>query len=1476
MKIEQAVIDLLKTYFVSRRGTSHVAGDVLPGGTDTYKLGAPTNRWDTIYARQVIADSLTGGAGADNADTVDGFHASATSTPNTLLALDSGQKYPTTAYPDAILRDGSRSLTGNLAVGAGLTIDGVDIGAHAVNDTHHIDGMSQDDHTQYMHISTQRVVTAVHTYNPGVATPFMVLGVNARNQLVTGLYANRSVNLDKSVHAGYGLIGGGQLTDWDVTLHVGPGNNISVTSDAVSLATPGTLNYQTINQVLTAHTHAVDASYNPGVAEYLLKTNSLGELFLGGDFGVHSTGVLYADTSEKAVYINSAGPPSRRGALTVHPASTGQAVFVLESLPGQVANILSVYDSTGADLIVLTKLGDLESGNPNFYSGLTGWQITATGNAEFWNATIRGELHASVFVADEMHATGGTLAIMTAGKVHDPESSGDNVMAGLAVVFYLRMQASWDTGLCYFAVNDIIRIKYMGDDGGGLDIWDVYIQVTANPGSVIGRDLSEGEPGYHRLTCKRRNGGSTGLPIPTGTGCVKWGNRTGVGYSGGLILTSDLNLAPYIDVFTIDNAVYYDPWEAFAIKPRVRLGNLEGVAFGDAPEWGIAFGEDLSDLAKPYAVFSDLQASLHGITQYWWDSNQNIVGSVNPNAGETDALFWLGLSDTDRRLEFTKQGVLKLAGSAAIGYGFSSVVLGGIFGCDFPGDGNTWSYEGSEIDYIHGAYPTSPYDDEIIFTPTGEIGSIGTSLNTGGCVLTSKGTTNWAINPAFNHSTYSYGWAFGGSGSIQKATTRLYGSGAMRINAGSAQGYVYQSYAVSHGQTIHFSVWVRCSGGEAKARVQLWNATDNNEAAGVTKEEWGTYGWFLLKASWKNNLGSTKTIWGVLGNYTNDSVRYLVFDGVMTEIGNGVVAGPFIWGGMPTVGWGGTAEQSYSYKSGDYLKYSGQTLTNGSPYTINLWFRPSRPASENQSDNILLDWYGDSNDYISLRSDSSSNDVRILMYVNGVGRETFGATFTGIGQWDMWSITHDGSSTLKFYKNGVYVSGVTVGASWGTPPSIITIGYHLASSSLWADGWFKNVLVVSSEVPAETLLSWYEDGGLQAPPRGILNFELSISQPGAGRLSLNPEGIFVETSSGTGIFAAVASGYNNRAWGDEGSMTLSTGDVVMGDPSRAAIYLDAGDGDINFYLPIWGPTIPALTINSYGSMGGYGWYLHSPLDPAYGTGTLTMGGSSSGGATYFPSADFWVYSWGLSSSGELNAFIEMQDTSSGLGMYNRLYIIARDKGSTKGEIHMQGRVIHNYNWELYNGGTKVGELSYNDATWFRINQNTGTNIYTPRSLAVGNRLSVGTSAWSGSIGDVGYTGNLRPYRGGFKTAYAYVPLTNMIHGANHWDSFRSGTFGAYYTVANEWAGVPSEAVAIVVRMHVRDSATHPQTGLYFQTGPANATNQNDHFTLHPMGSDVWASGMGTVKITSGTVYIRGAASGSNTMKVFLGVVGYFI
>lgn len=51
-------------------------------------------------------------------------------------------------------------------------------------------GLGADDHTQYVHVSIPRTVTAQHTFSPASSAPPFILGTNAQGQLVTGLNAD--------------------------------------------------------------------------------------------------------------------------------------------------------------------------------------------------------------------------------------------------------------------------------------------------------------------------------------------------------------------------------------------------------------------------------------------------------------------------------------------------------------------------------------------------------------------------------------------------------------------------------------------------------------------------------------------------------------------------------------------------------------------------------------------------------------------------------------------------------------------------------------------------------------------------------------------------------------------------------------------------------------------------------------------------------------------------------------------------------------------------------------------------------------------------------------------------------------------------------------------------------------------------------------------------------------------------------------
>ena len=143
--------------------------------------------------------------------------------------------------PQFLKTDGSRALTGNLAVSAGVTIDGVDISEIDIHPRLH-DILSTDDHTV--------------AGNAG-----QVVGLTAADTL--------------------GLLGpGAALSFADAAWNVITGAGLEIASNAVALKAPGTLSVATANSAANNHTHAVTSSADPDATASLLATTAAGLLSL--------------------------------------------------------------------------------------------------------------------------------------------------------------------------------------------------------------------------------------------------------------------------------------------------------------------------------------------------------------------------------------------------------------------------------------------------------------------------------------------------------------------------------------------------------------------------------------------------------------------------------------------------------------------------------------------------------------------------------------------------------------------------------------------------------------------------------------------------------------------------------------------------------------------------------------------------------------------------------------------------------------------------------------------------------------------------------------------------------------------------------------------------------------------------------------------------------------------------------------------
>lgn len=398
---------------------------------------------------------------------------------------------------------------------------------------------------------------------------------------------------------------------------VGEGSDIDVTDELVSV----------ISSSDVSGTNAA-ARVLKSTAQGRIGLSSLftsGDVAVGHDLAVADT-LLYVDADSKAVAVNAI--PDGGAALHVQSANVDDVTQRLRQIANQTARLWRVENTAGDELIVLDSVGNLQSGRPGFVSGLLGWQITPEGNAEFNNGWFRGELHASIFVMDEFHATGGTLVVATAGKLrHDtditttPVTSGLEVMSGgtrsplqfkrsgAMVAAEVRGPRNYididdpPSGHAVLFPRDVaLRCKSIGSlvNGGPLAIYDMWFRVNY----YESRTDTDGAT-YMRYHVQHMSG--TGRILPAGAAIISYGKQG----DGRILLTSDLNYAPYQDIFTVGA----EPWTGAAgsIVPHVRLGRLDGVGVqgvSGIAQWGMIAGTDLSNANSPHIVASDRQMRL--------------------------------------------------------------------------------------------------------------------------------------------------------------------------------------------------------------------------------------------------------------------------------------------------------------------------------------------------------------------------------------------------------------------------------------------------------------------------------------------------------------------------------------------------------------------------------------------------------------------------------------------------------------------------------------------------------------------------------------------------------------------------------------------------------------------------------------------------------------------------------------------------
>jgi hypothetical protein len=322
--------------------------------------------------------------------------------------------------------------------------------------------------------------------------------------------------------SGGGGGGSGTVTSIGIAADTGTGAGITIagspitTSGNITLGinwatmTPGTLSVSSTNSASgLSHTHVVTASANPGAASALLKSDSSGYLQL--------TRILLGSSS---------------------------AGF------------------TGTGSIINPLSGDSVR-NTTYTSGLSGWNISNDGNAEFNNITARGEFRASVFKVDEIAATAGTFGVFYSAT---PANADFTTASSISGSFTFQGKNS-DDGAMLLAVSDVVRCKAFTGTG----IADAWATITART------DHST----YATYTATLRSG-STNQVFKAGTAIVDYGPSG----TGNITLSADgtIGSSPNLTMATHAGS----PWSAQTTL--LRLGNLNGSYGFVSDTYGFAIG----------------------------------------------------------------------------------------------------------------------------------------------------------------------------------------------------------------------------------------------------------------------------------------------------------------------------------------------------------------------------------------------------------------------------------------------------------------------------------------------------------------------------------------------------------------------------------------------------------------------------------------------------------------------------------------------------------------------------------------------------------------------------------------------------------------------------------------------------------------------------------------------------------------------
>lgn len=667
------------------------------------------------------------------------------------------------------------------------------------------------------------------------------------------------------------------LTSRTVTEGAGlAGNTYDLSADrTLALGTPSTLTTSTANSASgTTHTHAVTTS----------------------SVGAAST-ILAADASGK-LQLAALGLGTAPGAYTLY---AGSGRFDGDLLLGAgTANLYMKDTATGWQVSSTTVIVP-QSGNSvrsaAYASGLVGWNVTAAGDAEFHNATVRGAIRAAVFTYNHVSATAGTLGVFkSAARLRAEVSIPAVVVFGTTPV---TLDVDDQEGVTHaasqlFAVNDILRIK-------DALVGDTWFRVSA---------VSD-QTSFWRYTAVIMAGSIVSVVYSKGLGVANYG-QSGQGF---IVQTADQPNSPYLQMATHAAAfTSQDSSGTLVVTPQLRIGNLNGSYGYGSDAYGMGAGRYASGGDSAWVTVDQTNGFRVGrdtVTLAQWDISGNIlVGRVG--AGQSNVLITAGA--VQLRNNATVRAQIASDGSAYFGNNNLSISSGGVLsvggwtvnsstitGASTTLDSAGKLALGTSTDVVildaadstyrlavgHTTYASAPFRvtkagaltatgatiSGAVTATSGAIGgwALGATSLTSGSGATTVGLDSGGTNPAI----------YAGSATPASAPFRVTNAGALTAASGAVGGWAISSSSISSG-----GITLAANASAASNKIYVGTGSYGTSATGFYVDGSGRFS-LKDKLTWDGSTFTMGVVGGALSltyqNATNGSISSHTF----TKTGGG-------------------------------------------------------------------------------------------------------------------------------------------------------------------------------------------------------------------------------------------------------------------------------------------------------------------------------------------------------------------------------------------------------------------------------------------------------------------------------------------------------------------------------------------------------------------------------------------------------------